>query len=133
MAHHLPVSSSSALTEGTQTPELLQKEGGIVSSLVAEQALKHLRQYAALFASFTETRRSELVLIVRVQEFCYENINFMKVFQKIVLLFYKTNVLSEDTIIKWYNEAHSVRGKSIFLQQITKFIEWLQSAEEESE
>jgi len=101
--------------------------------LVAEQALKHLRQYAALFASFTETRRSELVLIVRVQEFCYENINFMKVFQKIVLLFYKTNVLSEDTIIKWYNEAHSVRGKSIFLQQITKFIEWLQSAEEESE
>ena len=58
--------------------------------LVAEQALKHLRQYAPLFSSFTQTSRSELALLVRVQEFCYENMNFMKVFQKIVLLFYKS-------------------------------------------
>lgn len=58
--------------------------------LVAEQALKHLKQYAPLFASFTQTPRSELTLLVRVQEFCYENMNFMKVFQKIVLLFYKS-------------------------------------------
>jgi len=101
--------------------------------LVAEQALKHLKQYAPLFASFTQTPRSELTLLVRVQEFCYENMNFMKVFQKIVLLFYKTDVLSEDIIIKWYKEAHSVKGKSVFLEQMSKFIEWLQSAEEESE
>jgi len=101
--------------------------------LVAEQALKHLRQYAPLFSSFAQTTRSELALLVRVQEFCYENMNFMKVFQKIVLLFYKTDVLSEDTIIKWYKEAHSVKGKSVFLEQMSKFIEWLQSAEEESE
>lgn len=60
--------------------------------LVAEQALKHLKQYAALFASFTQTPRSELALLVRVQEFCYENMNFMKVFQKIVLLFYKSKI-----------------------------------------
>ena len=58
--------------------------------LVAEQALKHLKQYAPLFAAFTQTPRSELALLVRVQEFCYENMNFMKVFQKIVLLFYKS-------------------------------------------
>ena len=61
--------------------------------LVAEQALKHLRLYAPLFSSFTQSSRSELGLIVRVQEFCYENMNFMKVFQKIVLLFYKSNQL----------------------------------------
>jgi hypothetical protein len=101
--------------------------------LVAEQALKHLKLYAPLFSSFTQTSRSELALLVRIQEFCYENMNFMKVFQKIVLLFYKTDVLSEDTIIKWYKEAHSVKGKSVFLEQMSKFIEWLQSAEEESE
>ena len=40
------------------------------------------------------------------------------------------DVLSEDTIIKWYKEAHSVKGKSVFLEQMSKFIEWLQSAEE---
>lgn len=101
--------------------------------LVAEQALKHLRLYAPLFSSFTQTSRSELALLVRIQEFCYENMNFMKVFQKIVLLFYKTEVLSEDTILKWYKEAHSVKGKSVFLEQMSKFVEWLQNAEEESE
>merc|ERR1712071_349621 len=95
--------------------------------LVAEQALKHLKQYAPLFASFTQTSRSELTLLVRVQEFCYENMNFMKVFQKVVLLFYKTDVLSEDVIIKWYKEGHSVKGKSVFLEQMSKFIEWLQA------
>lgn len=40
------------------------------------------------------------------------------------------DVLSEDTIIKWYKEAHSVKGKSVFLEQMSKFIEWLQNAEE---
>ena len=123
--------------------------------LVAEQALKHLKQYAPLFAAFTQTSRSELTLLVRVQEFCYENMNFMKVFQKVVLLFYKSkffssflfyfeqmfiqiyfyclaDVLSEDVIIKWYKEGHSVKGKSVFLEQMSKFIEWLQSAEEGS-
>lgn len=42
------------------------------------------------------------------------------------------DVLSEDTIIKWYKEAHSVKGKSVFLEQMSKFIEWLQNAEEGS-
>lgn len=74
--------------------------------LVAEQALKHLRQYAPLFSSFTQTSRSELALLVRVQEFCYENMNFMKVFQKIVLLFYKSMVnsleLDHDVLIELF-------------------------------
>ena len=40
------------------------------------------------------------------------------------------DVVSEDTIIKWYKEGHSVKGKSVFLEQMSKFIEWLQNAEE---
>lgn len=57
--------------------------------LVADQALKHLRIYAPLFAANTRSDRAELNLLVRVQEFCYDNMNFMKVFHKIVILFYK--------------------------------------------
>ncbi|XP_045620155.1 eIF5-mimic protein 2 isoform X1 [Procambarus clarkii] len=101
--------------------------------LVADQALKHLRVYAPLFAANTTTDRAELNLLVKVQEFCYDNMNFMKVFQKIVILFYKSEVLSEEVILKWYKEGHATKGKSIFLDQLKKFIEWLQNAEEESE
>lgn len=101
--------------------------------LVAEQALKHLRTYTPLFGAFTVTQRSEMTLLLKVQEFCYENMNFMKAFHKIVLLFYKTEVVSEDSILKWYKEGHSNKGKMHFLEQMKKFIEWLQNAEEESE
>uniref|UniRef100_T1IZF4 W2 domain-containing protein n=1 Tax=Strigamia maritima TaxID=126957 RepID=T1IZF4_STRMM len=101
--------------------------------LVADQALKHLKLYSPLLTSFTTQDRSELALIIKVQEFCFENMNFMKVFSKIVVLFYKTEVLSEDVILKWYNEAHSTKGKSVFLEQMKKFVEWLKNAEEESE
>ncbi|ODN03441.1 Protein krasavietz [Orchesella cincta] len=101
--------------------------------LVAEQALKHIKNYASLLGAFTETPRSELTLMLRIQDFCYDNMNFMKVFQKIVLLLYKTDVLSEDIIMKWYKDSHSSKGKSVFLEQMKKFIEWLQNAEEESE
>lgn len=100
--------------------------------LLTEQALKHLKQYTMLLAAFTTTARSELALMLKVQEYCYENMNFMKVFQKIILLFYKTDIISEEVILKWYKEAHSSKGKIMFLQQMKSFIEWLQSAEEES-
>lgn len=57
--------------------------------LVAEQALRHLRIHTQFLQAFTTTDRAELALILKVQEFCYENMNFMKAFQKIILLFYK--------------------------------------------
>ncbi|CAI9585950.1 unnamed protein product [Staurois parvus] len=101
--------------------------------LVAEQALKHLKQYAPLLAVFSTQGQSELVLLQKVQEYCYDNIHFMKAFQKIVVLFYKADVLGEEAILKWYKEAHLAKGKSVFLDQMKKFVEWLQNAEEESE
>lgn len=39
-------------------------------------------------------------------------------------------VVSEDSILKWYKEGHSNKGKMHFLDQMKKFIEWLQNAEE---
>lgn len=102
--------------------------------LVADQALKHLRTYApSLLKPFTSSHKSELCLIVKVQEFCYDNMAFHKLFQKIILLFYKTEIVSEDAILKWNSDAHSQKGKGIFLEQMKKFVEWLKNAEEESE
>uniref|UniRef100_A0A8C4XBB6 eIF5-mimic protein 1 n=1 Tax=Erpetoichthys calabaricus TaxID=27687 RepID=A0A8C4XBB6_ERPCA len=98
--------------------------------LVTEQALKHLKQYAPLLAVFTTQGQSELILLQKVQEYCYDNIHFMKSFHKIVVLFYKADVLSEEVILKWYKEAHVAKGKSVFLEQMKTFVEWLQNAEE---
>ncbi|MBN3298057.1 BZW2 protein, partial [Amia calva] len=101
--------------------------------LVTEQALKHLKHYAPLLAVFSTQGQSELILLQKIQEYCYDNIHFMKSFHKIVVLFYKADVLSEEAILKWYKEGHTAKGKSVFLEQMKKFVEWLQNAEEESE
>jgi hypothetical protein len=71
-----------------------QVEWNKKEELVAEQALKHLKQYTPLFEAFTTTARSELALMLKIQEFCYGNMNFMKAFQKIILLFYKSELFN---------------------------------------
>lgn len=63
--------------------------------LVTDQALKHLKQYTQLLTAFASTEKAELSLILKVQEFCYENMNFMKAFQKIIILFYQGKIQSE--------------------------------------
>ncbi|XP_059488343.1 protein krasavietz [Neocloeon triangulifer] len=115
------------------TSVMAQVEWNKKEELVGEQALKHLKTFAPLFAAFTTSAKAELCLMLRVQEYCYGNMNFMKVFSKIIMLFYRTDVLSEEAILRWYKEGHSVKGKMMFLDQMKKFIEWLQNAEEESE
>jgi len=101
--------------------------------LILEQALKHLKQYIPLFAAFTTAAKSEMVLLNKIQEFCYDNQDFLKCFNKIVLLFYKTEVLSEEVILKWYKDSHIPKGWSVFMEQMKKFVEWLEHAESESE
>ncbi|XP_048780210.1 eIF5-mimic protein 2-like [Ostrea edulis] len=101
--------------------------------LVAEQALKHLRMYSPLVAAVAKSGKAELSLLVKIQEYCYDNMNFMKSFQKIVVMLYKTEVLREEVILKWFKDGHSTKGKSVFLEQMKKFVEWLENASEESE
>lgn len=51
--------------------------------------LRGQQQYAPLLVMFSSQGQSELILLQKVQEYCYDNIHFMKAFQKIVVLFYK--------------------------------------------
>ena len=60
--------------------------------LLQDQALRHLKQYTTLFAAFATTTQSEIVLLNKIQEYCYENMNFLKSFNKIVLLLYKSKL-----------------------------------------
>lgn len=48
-----------------------------------------LQQYSPLLKAFTSQGISELTLLLKIQEYCYDNIHFTKAFQKIVVLLYK--------------------------------------------
>merc|ERR1712141_978523 len=92
--------------------------------LLQDQALKHLKNYIALFSAFTSSAKSEMVLCNKVQEYCYDNQNFLKCFNK-------TEVLSEEVILKWYKDGHIPKGWTVFMEQMKKFIDWLEQAESE--
>lgn len=98
--------------------------------MVGDQAIRHLKTYAPLLKEFTQSIRAEIALINRIQEFSYEYINFLKNFIKVIQLFYQLEVLGEDAILKWYRDAHSHKGKSIFLEQAKEFVQWLETADE---
>ena len=55
-------------------------------------AVRHLKKYVILFAAFTTNFKSELHLLNKIQEYCYDNMNFIKSFNKIVLLLYKSKL-----------------------------------------
>merc|ERR1712227_14011 len=99
--------------------------------LLQDQALRHLKNYISLFSAFTSSAKSEMVLCNKIQEYCYDNQNFLKCFNKIMLLFYKTEVLSEEVILKWYKDGHIPKGWTVFMEQMRKFIDWLEQAESE--
>lgn len=100
--------------------------------LLAEQALRHIKIYAVVLQAFATSPQVELMLLQKIQEYCYDNMSFMKLFQKIIMLLYKTDVVAEDTIIGWYKVGHSQKGKNVFLAQMEKMVIWLENAEEES-
>ena len=47
-----------------------------------------------------------------------------------LLLLILADVVSEDAILKWYKETHSSRGWQVFMEQMKKFVEWLENADE---
>ncbi|XP_071789299.1 eIF5-mimic protein 2-A-like [Asterias amurensis] len=101
--------------------------------LILDQALRHIKPYAPLLAAFNTQGSSELTLIYEIQDYCYNNISFMKTFQKLIVLLYKTDVLSEEQVLRWNRGTHTGKGKSVFCKQMKQFVEWLENAEEESD
>ena len=55
---------------------------------MAEQVLRHVKQHVSLFQTFASTERAQLDLIVELREYCYDNMELMNAFQKLIILFY---------------------------------------------
>lgn len=43
------------------------------------------------------------------------------------------DILTEDAILKWYQDAHITKGKREFISQMKYMIDWFNTAEEESD
>jgi len=101
--------------------------------ILQAQALQHIMNNCSLLAKFTRSTRAQLDLLHEIQSFCYDNFDFMKIVQKIVLLLYNSDVLDELAVRKWCKDGHTSKGWSVIDKQMQPMLEWLDKAEEESD
>jgi len=101
------------------------------AELMVEQACRHIHSHLKLLARWSRSDRAQIVLLVAMQEYSFVNQNLIKSFKRIVLLFYKAEVVGEDAIEAWYTTDHSQKGKSAFLAEMEEMVQWLNSAEVE--
>lgn len=100
---------------------------------IPDDFYKELKQYCTLFKAIAKSQKLQIEFINKIQEFCYDNINFLKTFRKVIFMLYNVNVLEEDAIIEWYKNAHSSKGHTEFRSQMDKMVHWLENAEEEED
>eukprot|EP00039_Didymoeca_costata_P018342 m.333082 g.333082 ORF g.333082 m.333082 type:complete len:416 (+) comp17065_c0_seq1:84-1331(+) len=100
--------------------------------LMIDQALRHVKANLKFLKRYTKSDRAQIALMVTMQEYSFVNQNFLKIYNRFCLLFYKADMLGEDAILSWYQKDHSPKGKSAFLQEMKEFVDWLNTAEVES-
>ncbi|KAM9976101.1 hypothetical protein ACTFIR_009942 [Dictyostelium discoideum] len=114
-------SSSSSTTDSVTPKELQQFIAGRIST------------FSPLLVKFS-SEDSMVDLIFKIQDFCDENEKFKVVFQPILHQLYENDVISEEAIFEWAEEIEEdEEDDGFYLKKCKGFIDWLKSAEEESD
>ncbi|XP_076928505.1 eukaryotic translation initiation factor 5-like [Bidens hawaiensis] len=98
----------------------------------AKHALKKKKYLAAVVEGEGD---SQLLLLKAVEDFCAKsNPVAVKEVALVLKALYDEDILEEEYIVKWYEEGSSGGNKSSLIWKNAKpFVEWLQSAESETE
>ncbi|KAK6128751.1 hypothetical protein DH2020_037506 [Rehmannia glutinosa] len=112
-------------------PGSAQEPSWMVSKGFAKEVTKKKSYLAAAVA---QDEDSQLLLLRAIEEFCKPNPYAVKEIALVLKALYDADVLEEENIVLWYQEgvAGTNKGSSIW-KNAKPFIEWLQSAESESE
>ncbi|KAG1111693.1 hypothetical protein G6F42_014945 [Rhizopus arrhizus] len=83
----------------------------------------------------THLPEDQLHVLQVLQKHCASQDYLSKVFLGALQLFYNADIVEEEAIRRWYNTDLSKANpaESKLREKATKFIEWLDEAEEESE
>ncbi|WOK92513.1 eukaryotic translation initiation factor [Canna indica] len=95
---------------------------------------KEVLKKKTYIAAAVHDEESQLLLCRAVETFCGKCCpDAVKEVALVLKVLYDGDVLEEETIVKWYEEGISGGKASILFKNVKPFVEWLQSAESESE
>lgn len=98
-------------------------------------AKEAIKKKSYLAAAVAEDEASQLLLLRAIEEFtCKYTSNALKEVALVLKALYDADVLDEDHIVQWYQNGPKGDNKdSVIWKNVQPFIEWLQTAESESE
>ncbi|KAJ3009619.1 hypothetical protein HKX48_007851 [Thoreauomyces humboldtii] len=89
--------------------------------------------WGKVIAAFCTSAKTEIALLLKVQQMCYEDGRFQKQFRTIVKYLYDEDVVSESAIMYWFEKGAGSQGKTLFQKQMEPFVQWLKSQEDDSD
>jgi hypothetical protein len=130
-----------AITSAFEWSSLKTGQGEIKSKIHAD-----LKKWAKLLLTFTKDTSGigsetdgdvQLHLIKQVQTWFYNNVSLQRNFLEAIHELYVCEILDEDAILVWYEgkntDLQTMKGRDLFKENLTPFIQWLNIAEEESD
>ncbi|XP_060186875.1 eukaryotic translation initiation factor 5-like isoform X2 [Lycium barbarum] len=95
---------------------------------------KEVLKKKSYLAAVAQDEESQLRLLRAIEEFCGKsNSVALKEVALVLKALYDADVFEEEYIVEWYNKGVAANKDSKIWKNLKPFIEWLQSAESESE
>ncbi|KAK4341687.1 hypothetical protein RND71_040188 [Anisodus tanguticus] len=95
---------------------------------------KEVIKKKSYLAAVAQDEESQLRLLRAIEEFCGKsNAVALKEVALVLKALYDADVLEEEYIVQWYNNGVAANKDSKIWKNVKPFVEWLQSAESESE
>uniref|UniRef100_A0A8C4P351 Translation initiation factor eIF2B subunit epsilon n=1 Tax=Dromaius novaehollandiae TaxID=8790 RepID=A0A8C4P351_DRONO len=93
-----------------------------------------LKNWTPLFKNYIKRASDHLNALCAIEEFFLEHDSLCTSIAKVLMAFYQLEILEEDVILNWFSlRDTSDKGKQLRKnQQLQKFMQWLEEAEEES-
>jgi hypothetical protein len=79
----------------------------------------------SVLEAFSNSSKTEIILLQKVQLTCYENAKLTK--------FYQEDVVSDTAILYWSEKGVKPQGKNVFLKQMEPFVKWLRDNADDSD
>ena len=102
-----------------------------------EYVIKAFRYFQSLLVHYMKEKEVQKAVIVSMSEYATKDKSFASLFAKGVLELYNLDVVEESAILEWYAQFSLQTDNSLeyseVLRHIQPVIEWLETAEEESE
>lgn len=101
------------------------------SNSMAKKIDDLLSRWSPLLMRFTQGTDEQIDLICCTQKSCQNMQDLELSFQYVIPSYYKNDVVEQESIVLWWQQALKVLGSdNIYVRQIKNFVEWLEASDE---